>query len=156
MKILIRNKVEFNKFMEYNGITDENVESKNIMLISINDPGKFSYFKEEHLNVKIIHFWDLSEENIQIMDYKKDEKLFNGIFNEKQAKELYKFIVSNKDKDMALIHCSAGISRSGGIGTFIFDLYGTITWEEFKRKNPYILPNAHILKLLRKELHKDK
>jgi predicted protein tyrosine phosphatase len=162
MKVLILNKAEFNKFMEYNAITDDNVETKDAMFISLNSPfnGELlfgaqttveSYFKRQHSNVMIMHFGDYGEEFV----LRNIHKGPTGLFNEHKAKKLYEFIKRNKDKSMAIVHCGAGISRSGAVGTFIHDLYGTITSEEFKRKNPRIQPNGHILKLLRTEFEKD-
>ena len=163
MKVLIRNKIEFNKFMEYNMITDDNVETKDMLIVSINnpcDPGMFmgrgdvySHFKRQHSNVMIMHFPDFGENMVQ--NYIEMGVDSCNMFNEFKAKKLYEFIKRNKDKSMAVIHCGAGISRSGAVGTFIHDLYGTVTWEEFKRKNPYIHPNEYILKLLREEQRKD-
>lgn len=162
MKVLILNKAEFNKFMEYNAITDDNVEEKDAMFISLNSPfnGELlfgaqttveSYFKRQHSNVMIMHFGDYGEEFV----LRNIHKGPTGLFNEHKAKKLYEFIKRNKDKSMAIVHCGAGISRSGAVGTFIHDLYGTMTFEEFKRKNPRIQPNGHILKLLRTEFEKD-
>ena len=164
MKVLVFNKLAFNKFMEYNAITDDNVETKDVMFISINnpcDPGMFmsrndvySYFKRQHSNVMIMHFPDFGETMIQ--NYIKMGVNPCRVFNQYKAKKLYEFIKKNKDKSLAVLHCGAGISRSGAVGTFIFDLYGDVSYEEFKRKNPRIMPNSHILKLLRAELNKDK
>ena len=166
MKVLILNKREFNQFMEYNAITDDNVETKDMMFISINNPcdssmfmsrgDVYSYFKRQHPNVMIMHFPDFGESMIQ----KYIEMGVNtcNVFNQFKAKKLYEFIKRNKNKRMAILHCGAGISRSGAVGTFIYDLYGhdTMTYEEFKRKNPRIMPNSYILKLLCAELNKDK
>jgi len=163
MKILILNKAKFNHFMEYNMITDDNVETKDAMFISVNSPFNSellfgaettvqSYFKRQHSNVMIMHFPDVGE--MYHMKFPKDPTLFTKF----KAKKLYEFIKRNKDKSMAVVHCGAGISRSGAIGTFIYDLYGrdTMTWEEFKRKNPQISPNEYVLKLLHNEANKDK
>lgn len=149
--------------MEYNMINDDNVETKDVMLISVNhhfnkellfEPHHLvkSHFKRQHSNVMIMHFGDYGEEYVtRSLQYGP-----TGLFTEHKAKKLYEFIKRNKDKSMAIVHCAAGISRSGAIGTFIHDLYGTMTWEDFKRKNPRIQPNGHVLKLLRAELEKDK
>ena len=163
MKVIILNKPKFNHFMEYNMITDDNVEEKDAMFISINSPfnGELlfgantipqSYFKRQHSNVLIMHFGDYGEEFV----LRNIHKGPTGLFNEYKAKKLYEFIKRNKDKSFAIVHCAAGISRSGAVGTFIHDLYGTMTWEEFKRKNPQIQPNEYVLKLLRQELNRDK
>ena len=162
MKILTFSKKDFINFMQYNNIDDSNVESHDMLFISINrhyrpyrkDSFKHDvecYFKRQHSNAITMHFGDYSEEDIQ----KKENKGPTGIFNEYKAKKLYEFIKKNKHKKLAIIHCGAGISRSGAIATFIFDLYGDTKYDEFKRKNPQIQPNQHILKLLRKEYDKD-
>lgn len=155
MKILILGKRQFDNMMQYNMINDDNVESKNIMFISICSPidddqpgisqlSQESWFRNQHNNVKIMYFGD----------YVPTPDIINNphLFTSDQAKELYTFIKQNKNKSMAIIHCGAGISRSGAIGTFIQDLYGTSTYDEFKRKNPRIQPNSHILRLLRQQI----
>jgi len=165
MKILIFNKKDFIQFMQYNNIDDSNVESQDMMIISINkhyrpyceDSFKHDvvcYFKRQHPNVLIMHFGDYDENDVT----QKAKEGPTGIFNEYKARKLYKFIKNNKDKSLVVLHCGAGISRSGAIGSFIYDLYGkdTMTWEEFKTRNPQIQPNIHILKLLRKVYEEDK
>jgi len=142
--------------MQYNGITDDNVETKDMLIVSINNvKDTSSYFEKEHENVKIMHFGDYSEEMITLLNYSKEKEKENGVFNNEMAKELYEFIKRNKDKNLAVLHCAAGISRSAGVGTFIQDLYGTQSFQDFKRKNPQIQPNLHVLNLLRKMYEKD-
>jgi predicted protein tyrosine phosphatase len=163
MKILIFNKREFNRFMEFNGVTDENVESKDMLIVSINNAANMgwwdanrdvkSYFKRHHSNVKIMHFPDYGEN----MALKCIEDGDFSVFNQEKADSLYEFIKQNKDKSLAVLHCGAGVSRSGAVGTFIFDLYGkqTMTYDEFKNKNRRIQPNQYVLKLLTRSLYKD-
>jgi len=164
MKVIILSRPKFNHFMEYNMINDDNVESKDAMFISISSHynGQLlfgakeitrSYFKRQHSNVMIMHFGDYGEEFVARVAHEGP----TGIFTPFKAKKLYEFIKRNKEKSMAIVHCAAGISRSGAVGTFIFDLYGreSMTWDEFKRKNPQIEPNQHILRLLNDELRKD-
>ena len=55
MKILIYSKLEFNRFMSSNNINDDNVETKDMMIVSINSlDSMFSYFKRQHSNVMIM------------------------------------------------------------------------------------------------------
>ena len=97
-----------------------------------------------------MYFGDYGEHHLDKVEY---------LFTNEQAKELYEFIKINKDKSRAIIHCGAGISRSGAIGVFIHSLYGNnspeMTYEEFKRKNPRILPNSYVLRLLNRQLRND-
>lgn len=162
MKVLIFNKKNFNQFMQYNCIDDSSVESQDMMIISINNPYVEtlypdtwiikSYFKRNHFNVLIEHFPDFGEN----ISYDQIGQGNFSVFSEYKAKRMYEFIKKNKDKSLAIIHCGAGISRSGAVGTFIHDLYGTVSWDEFKRKNPQISPNMYILKLLQQQRLKDK
>lgn len=156
--IIILGKRDFDKLMEYSFTNDDNVEQKDIMYISICSPisdnqpyisslCKESYFKKEHSNVKIMYFGDYGE------GWSKEENPY--VFTEEQAKELYEFIKENKDKSMAIVHCGAGISRSGAIGTFIYDLYGEQTWEDFQRQNPSIHLNHYVYKLLNEQRKMD-
>jgi predicted protein tyrosine phosphatase len=161
MRVLILNKREFDEMMSYKGIDDNNVEDFNIMFISINnsqDDGNIrlkykspAYFQEDHSNVKTIYFGDYGEQQLGRN---------NHLFTDEQAEELYEFIKANKDKAMAIVHCGAGISRSGAVGTFIHSLYEKndpmMTYDEFKRKNPRIMPNSYVLRLLNNQLRKDK
>lgn len=150
--ILARSKRVFDQMMEYNGINDSNVESQDAVFISICSPkddeerqplisrmSKESYFKSEHSNVKIMYFGDYGETEVEGNPF---------AFSKEQAKELYEFILANKDKSIFICHCGAGISRSAACATFIFDNFGEMTWDEFKQKNPHIAPNQYIIKML--------
>ena len=93
MKVIILNKREFAKFMEFNMIDDSNVESQNIMVVSVNQPynedekwdtwGRTSYFKRQHSNVMIMHFPDYGE--LMHIRFHKDPTLFTQF----KAKKLY-------------------------------------------------------------------
>ena len=165
MKILIYGKREFNNFMQFSNITDDNVEERDILIISINTPrdtGWFtnryandvhSHFKRNHSNVLIEHFPDFGENMARQM---REQGVYS-VFSERKAKRIYEFIKRNKNKSLAVIHCGAGVSRSGAVGAFLFDMYGheSMTWDEFQEKNPKIQPNMHVLRLLHEQLRKD-
>ena len=144
MEIKIVNKQHFDKTMLFYNLTDSNVESmKDICFISINDSvgtSELPHFNMKHSNVLIQYFDDVEEE-ITVK---------NGItkvFDETQAKELIDFINNNVEKELCIIHCSAGISRSGAIGTFIND-YVKNDYFKFKKDNPHIHPNQHVMRIL--------
>jgi len=65
-----------------------------------------------------------------------------------QAKEVVAFAEKHKDASLIIVHCAAGVSRSGAVGSFLAEYYG-VDWEEFKCMNPQISPNQYVLKLLR-------
>ena len=93
-----------------------------------------------------LEFWDLTPE---IYDSHPDKILFD----DNHAKQIISFIdkVQKDEKDSTLVvHCHAGISRSGAVGTFACDYCG-MDYLYFMDKNPKIQANPHVLRLLRKE-----
>lgn len=145
MHVLITSKDTFDTLMEMRGITNDNVEQHNqTCFISINDPQgtpEVPYFTE-HANVKVLFFHDLEED----VEHPKYGTL--KAFTMDQARELCDFILNNKDKTNCIVHCAAGVSRSGAVGTFINDFFKGDLYE-FHKRNPYIHPNAHVLRLLK-------
>jgi predicted protein tyrosine phosphatase len=156
MKVFVMSKMQFKKLMVDNNITDDNVETKgDVMLISINDSNRAqgfrpTHFQRNHPNVMIMQFDDVENEGIPLM---------NGgtavVFSQKMAHDLFQFIKRNKHRKTAVVHCEAGISRSGAVGSFIQGYCGG-DWEEFKRTNPHIHPNGRVLRMLNKEKYNDK
>jgi hypothetical protein len=87
------------------------------------------------------------EENKDKPKYK--DKLF--LFSEDQAKDIIKFIdkiQEEEDETVLVLHCDAGISRSGAVATFVCDYIG-FDYQTFKRENPGLQPNIHVLSKLR-------
>lgn len=156
MRVFVFNKKQFDQFCIANRLSDENVETTawNFMFISITDTDQFSesrkpYFKQNHKNVFNLSFDDVEKDGEN--SYTQE---FNTIaFSEKQAKELFNFINKNSDADIAIVHCMAGISRSGAVGLFIND-YFDLDYERFKRDNPQIAPNQKVFRLLKNEWYK--
>ena len=150
MKVFAYSKGKFNRFMIEQGIDDSNVESYDIYaFISILDVTGLDcdgHFEEQHKNVKIQHFGDYGELDEGILEGP-------GIFSHKQANELIEFIEANKHKQIFIVHCTAGISRSGAIATFINDLYGN-SYKEFFNDNRQIQPNYTILSRIREVYRK--
>ena len=74
------------------------------------------------------------------------------VFNEAQAQAIVNFIEKARDSKLLgglVVHCDAGISRSGATGTFAIDLLG-LDYERFSADHPWLRPNYHILSLLNK------
>lgn len=130
-------------------INDSNIEAiDETFIISILDssgPYRIPLFKNNHNNVITLVFDDVIKSGDSSPTVSKDTIAFNT----KMAENLYNFIELNKNKNSCLVHCAAGISRSGAIGTFIYDLFGVGNYLQFKKNNPRIFPNPFILKLLR-------
>lgn len=73
------------------------------------------------------------------------------LFDEEMAKSIKRFVLANKDKKQWLIHCTAGICRSGAVGECISDYLGN-DYFKFKRDNPQINSNIHVKTILKNEL----
>lgn len=128
----------FNDLMEMR--VENPLDHPDVFFISILDPDCPESFHKDADNFKTWWFYDLEYE---VGSYKP--------MSEEQAKEIVEFISKNKDKKRCIVHCSAGVSRSGAIGEFINDLYGE-KYQDFKRTNPNIIPNIYIKKLLNNQL----
>lgn len=106
----------------------------------------------ETLNFKnflSLEFWDITDK-----DYGPIKEKFPQaeLFHVDQAKKIIQFLerIKHQEDGTLIVHCTAGISRSGAVGTFACDYFG-LNYLEFKRNNPYILPNPYVLRLLNNE-----
>lgn len=73
------------------------------------------------------------------------------LFDEEMGQKLINFIEDNKDKKQWILHCTAGISRSGAVGEFLADYFG-IAYHLFKRDNSQVKPNTLVKNIMRKYL----
>lgn len=154
MKITVLSQDNFNTTLRLGNVNDSNVEDdKDFFFISINSTPEAneefsnSYFKENHSNVLILHFDDVTEDgNVSPFG---DDLGKTKAFSEDQAKQIIEFLNKNKDKRACMLHCAAGISRSGAVGAFIAD-YFRVPFAEYKRTNPQIRPNPHVSSTLNK------
>jgi len=147
MRVIVLSKMEFNILMVNNNITDDNVEKRDsVMFISINDSNAHSHFDKNHDNVIALYFDDIDKEG-EVSPINKGEC---KVFDDEMAENLYQFIKRNKDKETCVVHCEAGISRSGSVGLFVND-YTQSDSERFKRDNPYISPNQRVFRMLKNQ-----
>ena len=108
-------------------------------IISINDafihpePPPFSKCFLRHPNLLVLFFDDVETEKL-------------GAFSNEQAKKIVDFIHQDTSSPL-LIHCTAGISRSGAVGLAIAERFGCV--EFFLSENPDIMPNQFVLQKLR-------
>jgi predicted protein tyrosine phosphatase len=148
-RILAWSKPQFNEVMGKMGIIDENVEEVFIdgAIISINDThGKWSqpWFNLDHSNVIRLWFDDV-EQDTDKFSPTNQEKV--KAFTVEDAKNIRDFIKKNKKKEVFIVHCSAGISRSGAVAQFICDFF-RCDRTEFLRNNKHILPNGRVTRML--------
>ena len=153
---------EFAEAMKANHLDDDNIEKvQDLAIISIICPDNSNdsfiplrhgmddehHFKQNHANVLNMEFWDISE-----------EKEVNGKtylpFTTEQANRIIDFIEVNKNKNY-IIHCHAGISRSGAVAQFITDFYGWADKATFRfQYGKRIVPNVEVTKKLKEEWFK--
>lgn len=146
-RVLVVSKPEFNNMMSAAEVSDNNVEEKlkKYALISINDtfgPWSVSWFDKNHSNVLLLWFDDVERDGERSPTNKEPGRAFN----EDQVQSLIDFIDDNMDKDF-IVHCTAGISRSGAVGRFINDILGGDK-EKFLRTNSRICPNGRVSRML--------
>ena len=152
--VKVLSKPEFNELMANYKVNDNNIENlKNLALISINDThGQWSesWFDVDHSNVLRLWFDDIEND----LQTSPTNPYRCSAFSPEQAKQVFDFINENYEKDF-IVHCSAGISRSGAIGAFITDYFG---WDrvKFEKNNPYVHPNARVSRMLNNKVWKDK
>lgn len=106
-----------------------------------NNEQKFDNIINNFLQVKM---WDIEEDLFEngALRYEKP--------NDNELKKIVDFINRHKDKSIFIVHCSAGISRSGAVATFLYDKFlPEIDKERFRRENKYIRPNLYILNRLK-------
>lgn len=167
MRVYIFNKKKFDDLMVTNNIND-NVENRtSIFIISIVDTHMFNpfgegtekylpkdviepYFKEDHENVMNLKFDDCEHDEENSPTNKGETKAFT----EEQATKLFNFIKKHREKETCIVHCMAGKSRSGAVGTFI-NGYAQGDWEKFRRDNPGITPNGRVHRMLNQAKYDD-
>ena len=72
------------------------------------------------------------------------------LFNESHAQQIIKMLNEIKSypiKSKLIIHCDAGICRSGAVGVFAAQ-YFNYNMDKFKKDNPFIHPNKLVLETL--------
>lgn len=108
------------------------------------------------------HKFDLTIDNflqVRMWDIEKDIYNKNDITYKKpshtELEKIVKFVNKHKDKICFIVHCSAGISRSGAVVTFIKEKFiNEVDIDKFNKENKYIQPNLYVLKKLREIDHK--
>ena len=106
-----------------------------------NNEQKFDKSIDNFLQVKM---WDIEEDLFENGELKYEKP------NDNELKNIVDFINKHKDKSVFMVHCSAGISRSGAVAIFLYDKFlSEIDKEQFRRENKYIRPNLYILNRLK-------
>lgn len=161
MKIHVLSRLNMKKVLELSNLNNNNIHEYNTaFFILINNTDESSLLKD-NVNVKSFYFDDVSNNEVipklEISETGKINVISDGYnlnaFTINQADDMCQYILNNIDKDYCYIHCSAGINRSGSIGSFICDITKS-NYEDFKRINPRIQGNPLVSQLLREAYNK--
>jgi len=161
--ILVLSRHDFKKFVS--GLTPEQKES--YAFISIHEPightgkemfgGSSETILDSAHNVLNLWFDDAEEEiplNHQLwrkFGVENTEADEMKLFNEDMANTIFEFVKANENAKGWILHCTAGINRSGAVGGFLADYFG-INYLEFKGYNPQVVGNSLVKKLLTRKL----
>lgn len=152
MKITIWPRNYFYASLAEAGINDDTVsQHPEAAFISIQstpaiERGKEPYFKKQHPNALTLVFDDLTDKDTDVLEQYRGSRLFD----ENDAQTVIDFVRSNvranNDRNF-ILHCTAGISRSGAVGEFIQRVLG-VPYGSFHQWNPNIRPNIYVLNTL--------
>lgn len=151
MIVRVLSKDHFDTVLPRMCIDNLNVEEhSDKAFISITDGDKedIHYFDKDYQNVLNLEFDDASDEENQRRIKLGLRELI--LFTREQGEQIIDFLEKNKSIETLYVHCLAGRSRSGAVGTFANDVYGAETFYEFCNSNPTIMPNYFILALLKR------
>ena len=134
------------KMRIYNSNIGEHLD-KAFISITDGDREDSHYFDMDSKNVLNLEFDDATDEENERRIKSGQTELV--LFTRNQGEQIIEFLENNKSIETLYVHCLAGRSRSGAVGTFANDVYGAETFYEFCNSNPTVSPNYYILALLR-------
>lgn len=106
--------------------------------------------KEKKYDTNLANFLQVKFRDIE-EDLFINENLKYAKPSDEDLQKIVDFVNRHKDKDVFVIHCSAGISRSGAVATYIQDKFqDEVDKSNFMKNNKQIQPNLYILKTLKR------
>lgn len=122
--------------------------SSNNLVISINTPSA-----EEHLFKDFDFNDDFTENKLLTLFFPDIDMKTHNSFSDDMSERIVDFIGNWHERSARpytlLIHCTAGISRSGACGRVISEWLGIN--REFEKNHPQIIPNVSVMLLLREK-----
>lgn len=118
-------------------------------IISIIDPdAEPIFYPYEALTLS---FWDLESPIHAYYHPRLGLTNLTQIFDKEMARQVVNYVLDyDKNGRDWLIHCTAGISRSGAVSLFIAEFLN-LDMNTFFAQNPDIYPNNRVLTMLREE-----
>ena len=158
---------DFKHTMKNNDLYDCNIEQRtDVAVISIAnsfEDGELDdifanglssrWFRQRHRNVLNLTFDDISASGTEPL---AGSSVVGGyvLFDENMAREIVAFVDANKDAAVWIVHCSAGVSRSGAVSRWLKDClkfkYGI---EANNVDGRHAVPNAYVLEVLDRVLN---
>lgn len=148
--------IAFMDTMRRNGLDDSNIESKDktalIQIMGQQDLVDMPFwFKKDHPNVLSLVFDDTEvDAPVTYLDGSPKGNIYT--LSDSQASQVVNFVKANKDALTFIVHCAAGISRSGSVAKFIMEYTaeeGENSDKEFHLINSHCSPKAGFMKTLR-------
>ena len=96
------------------------------------------------------NFWDITESDVEELTKQGQDYVLFNTGHSNQIIEMFNTIKNSNEDSTLIIHCHAGISRSGAVGIFATDFFDYDFWT-FRRDNPNVSPNYMILRMLRND-----
>ncbi len=121
-------------------------------VVSIVDPEEEPIFEEDTERIITVRFHDLDPQ--WPVDRERDPRPSYVFMSADHAQQIVAHVLKfheHPERWECLVHCMAGVSRSGAVGTFIQRVAG-IPAEHFLTQNTGLHPNRYVLKLLMREL----
>ena len=124
-------------------------DNRIISINSVSHPAEEPPFSEEFLDA----------DNLLILYFDDVEEGFPNAMTPEQAKQIVDFI-RIEDNRPIIVHCTAGISRSGAVGEVLNWYFNRFEaddsdYRKFEIMHPDIVPNSHVRRLLLTELQRN-
>jgi len=126
----------------------------NACVVSIVDPEEEPIFEQDTDRIITLRFHDLDPQ--WPVDPERDPRPSYVFMSEEDAKLIVDYVLrfhQHPESWVCLVNCTAGVSRSGAVGTFV-QRVARIPREQFITTNPVLHPNKYVLALLMVELAK--
>jgi len=151
---------DFKRTMKDNGLSDKNIEQwTELAIISIGNSFEDELADDIYANGPSSHWFKFTHANVLNLDFddiaapegwKELSKCGQYIlFDENMAHQIADFVEANKNATVWLVHCSAGVSRSGAVSKWLKD------WLEHRHgikannvDGRYAYPNPYVLMIL--------
>lgn len=135
-------------------MVEENHPCEGAIFISVRDPGEDNLLDSDLIpkeNKLTLQFNDIVYDGKQLESFNARFNANLIAFTSAQAQSIREFVdrvQEREESEILFVNCEAGISRSGGIGTWVANYIDSVDVQQFKDLNSHIKPNHLVLALL--------